>query len=524
VRFIIKDFDEPHQEEIIQLIFDAIMIPRTSTRIHDAYYFISNNYNSKNIINKRIYIISNGLDTKLKIGEKWAPIFKNNKEKFCFYFIKPDLDESEMSAIEKIWNDFKEKTKTEQAIITSEEILNGKPSTFLPFKNIMQSEVFKALEETKKVKIYQPEFKEIIKFHKDDYLKMLSSINSDIFKTREYFVQNRIHIPSKGKYKLEDFIVKNPFCSLRGECFSEDYNLDTILKETNLALEKIFNNVIASEMKLEYIEFVFTPNKPSMYSPSTKGTRLYLMGLINFCITNGQDNKIWLEKNKGLKKDYRVSVIIDSSISCFNNYMRPHSIKTVLAVMRMLSLVEIPFFDLIIATPTKPIVLSCGNDTTNSLNSKSNLWNILLEQLTYNEEGCNLLDALQLVYKLKSMNTAKKYYAFVLTDGMMDKKEMDALQDYVSFCEESAIEVFGIGLGYYPEGIRKIFNKCIWSLNPFMILKAMTFFFGNSEKHLELIPQIDLNNPRKLGDVLTDFTTIINKINSIRNIKNYKDF
>ena len=25
-------------------------------------------------------------------------------------------------------------------------------------------------------------------------------------------------------------------------------------------------------------------------------------------------------------------------------------------------------------------------------------------------------------------------------------------------------------------------------LNPFIILKAITFFFGNSEKHLELIP------------------------------------
>jgi len=56
-------------------------------------------------------------------------------------------------------------------------------------------------------------------------------------------------------------------------------------------------------MKLEFIELVFPPNKPSIYSPSTKGTRLYLMGLINFCITHGQDKKIWLEKNKGLKKE-----------------------------------------------------------------------------------------------------------------------------------------------------------------------------------------------------------------------------
>ena len=45
-------------------------------------------------------------------------------------------------------------------------------------------------------------------------------------------------------------------------------------------------------MKLEYIELVFHPNKPSIYSPSTKGTRLYLMGLINFCITHVQDKKI----------------------------------------------------------------------------------------------------------------------------------------------------------------------------------------------------------------------------------------
>jgi hypothetical protein len=294
--------------------------------------------------------------------------------------------------------------------------------------------------------------------------------------------------------------------TLRGECYDEEYKLEKIDQETKSTLENLFTNKITSEMKLEYIEFIFSPNKPSMYSPSTKGTRLYLMGLINFCITHGQDNKIWLEKNKGLKKDYRVTVIIDSSISCFNDYMRPHSIKTVLAVLRMLSLVEIPYFDLIIATPTKPIVLSTGNDTTNSLNFKSNLWNIVLEQLTYNGEGCNLFDALQLAFKLKSMNSVKKYYTFVLTDGMFDQKEIDLLQDYVSFCEESSLEVYGIGLGYYPKGIEKIFNKCIWSLNPFMILKAMTVFFGNSEKHLETLPLFGFEK-KNIGEVLTKFTT-----------------
>lgn len=40
----------------------------------------------------------------------------------------------------------------------------------------------------------------------------------------------------------------------------------------------------------------FAPNKPSQYAPSTRGTKLYLQGFIKFCITNDQENKIWLEK------------------------------------------------------------------------------------------------------------------------------------------------------------------------------------------------------------------------------------
>ena len=336
---LIKNFEEPHNEEICQLFFDAIMVPRCCTRIADGCYFISQKVNCKDRINKRVFIISNGLDTKLKIGEKWAPIFNNEKEKFCFYFIKPDLIESELNEIISIWNDFKEKTKTDLAIISQEEILNGKPSTFLAFNSMMQYKLFKNIEAPKRIKM-NPEYKDNIKFIKDDYIKLLNSIQIDKINSHEYFVQNRRHIDSKGKYKIEDFVIKNPYMTLRGECYDDEYKIDQIDKDTKSTLENLFANPITSEMKLEYIEFIFSPNKPSMYSPSTKGTRLYLMGLINFCITHGQDNKIWLEKNKGLKKDYRVTVIIDSSISCFNEYMRPHSIKTVLAVMRMLSLVK----------------------------------------------------------------------------------------------------------------------------------------------------------------------------------------
>ena len=151
------------------------------------------------------------------------------------------------------------------------------------------------------------------------------------------------------------------------------------------------------------------------------------------------------------------------------------------------------------------------------------MWNIVLEQLTYNEEECNLIDCLQLAYKLKSINSVKKYYTFVLTDGMFDQKEMDELQDFISFCEESSLEVYGIGLGYYPEGIKRIFNKCIWSLNPFMILKAMSVFFGNSEKHLETLPLIGFEK-QNLVEVLNQFNVIISKMNSYQEYKTLYGF
>lgn len=52
----------------------------------------------------------------------------------------------------------------------------------------------------------------------------------------------------------------------------------------------------------------------------------------------------------GLKRDYRVSIIIDSSKSCFNEIMFSHSFKSIITLLKMISLLEIPYLDLIIAT------------------------------------------------------------------------------------------------------------------------------------------------------------------------------
>ena len=83
-------------------------------------------------------------------------------------------------------------------------------------------------------------------------------------------------------------------------------------------IKKVYWNVLfvikdLIVIPLHFFQCFLPPNKPSMYIPSIKGNRLYIIGLINFVLTNGKDNKIWLEKKGGLKRDYRISIIIDSS-------------------------------------------------------------------------------------------------------------------------------------------------------------------------------------------------------------------
>ena len=53
-----------------------------------------------------------------------------------------------------------------------------------------------------------------------------------------------------------------------------------------------------------------------------------------------------------------------------------------------------------------------------------------------------------------------------------------------------------------------------------MILKIMSFFFGNSDKHLKTLPLIGFEK-FNIGSVLTKFSTIISKLNSYQEYKTF---
>lgn len=207
------------------------------------------------------------------------------------------------------------------------------------------------------------------------------------------------------------------------------------------------------------------------------------MGLVNFVLTKGQDNKIWLDKIAGLVKDYRITIIIDNSISCFNKLMSPHSMQTIISFIQIFSSVSIPFFDIIIAKREKPIILLSGQDSFNSLTAKSPVWPALIEILEKPENDVNLRDALSCLLKFRNLNAAKKHFAFLFTDGLFaNLGEKEHIKNYIAQIEESGVSLFGIGLGFYPRGIKDIFGKCTWTLNPHLILNGVSKLLDNEIK------------------------------------------
>jgi hypothetical protein len=303
----------------------------------------------------------------------------------------------------------------------------------------------------------------------ETYFPSLSSRFSE--KTLKIYVHHEDDQEKSIPFKLSEFQTFHSFLS---KCnVLQDFQTQiSILKQQIIHRKSTFES--------QWCEVIFSPNKPSQMAPSTKGNRIYLPGLIKFCLTDGQENKIWLEKIAGLKRDYRVSIIIDSSYSCFNPLMLPHSIQTIISLIGILAQIEIPFFDLIIATSKSSIILSINQNSQGALDpNSSDIWISLLSSIPQDDVSVNLFDAVQIAMKYKSFSSSKRSYLFILTDGLVSPPEKNNLKNLFRMCRESSIEIFGIGLGFYPSGISSLFSKCIWSVNPNYLITALSVLFGN---------------------------------------------
>ena len=67
--------------------------------------------------------------------------------------------------------------------------------------------------------------------------------------------------------------------------------------------------------------------------------------------------------------------------------------------------------------------------------------------------------------KIGSKDTTK--YMFVLTDGLYQQNEIDLIKNRIFECMQTSM-LIGIGIGFYPLKINKLFVQNIYCKNPFV--------------------------------------------------------
>ena len=441
-------------------------------------------------------IISNGIDYTLKLGKKWK-IYFNKNIKYCFFFNNYNIPKKE--EVKKLWENFERESGFPVIEFNQEEIYSSSINLYKYEKLLKAFDC----EKYEKKSIQYPEYEE----YRTDFSEKLKPEYKEIF---EYLSQEnqQVYVQINQKEKPSYKITLNSNTIMN--CFS----MKTSDKAMNCKsfLDEFEKNLPIYNQKI--IDDLFPPNKPTLYAPSTKGTKLNFSGLLNFFITKGQENKIWLEKKDRLQKDYRICIIIDSSRSCFNKDSFYFSFNIIKALFNLIYYSKIPYIDIILATDQNPLIICLGQDS-NILNNFSFIWSSILSYLygeRSNEVTCNLYDAIYLSLKIKMQQTSKKFYCFVLTDGIFNETYKNELKNLCSFCEYSQIYIYGIGLGLYPEGLPFIFSKCLWCTDIKYFIQAFSSMLKN-EKIFQSYFDCKIEKNIKRNILNKDMKEYINKIN-----------
>ena len=102
------------------------------------------------------------------------------------------------------------------------------------------------------------------------------------------------------------------------------------------------------------------------------------MNLIN----PSPDPMIYLEEKGGMIRKYSVTLIVDTSFSCFNPLSISFSLQTLRIILSTLNSIDLPLFDLILSRETNPLIICSNVNTIKAINPKSSLWEILLSYLS----------------------------------------------------------------------------------------------------------------------------------------------
>ena len=498
IYYIVKNFEDPHSIYYLEILLECTLIRRCKNKIPYSIKFTIDNMSidKENMI---IFMFTDGIEETLILKEEWnKTLLNNNKISLGFFFSPPTdiIKNNDLEIIEEIWNSF-EKISTDNSSYIKigkfldiekidkahEEVINVVINIFnkLQEKIEIEDENLNIIEEHKEPK--EPIFEIDNKDYNLNNLILLQ-LNQCEFPNEKIFIKknNFIERPNKGDIyeKIKNKIKNYSKCDIKVK--------DSYINKLFINKNKIYKNDAS-------LEIIFEPNKGTQKILSSSGLEIDINAFLLFLINPLSEPIIFLEEKGGLTRNYSVSVVIDTSISCLNELSISHTIETIKVLLNGLYILDLPNFDLIVTGKKNPIVLCFNVKTSNALNKKENLWKLLYIILNNPLKKSDLSSAIYTAFDLKRrMYPEKKKIIFVLTDGYFDLNEKKLIQRYSSYSQYNDIEMIGIGIGIFPKGIENLFNKVVYSKNPNDLFKGIALLFNNySTKEVEISILHDLN-------------------------------
>ena len=274
------------------------------------------------------------------------------------------------------------------------------------------------------------------------------------------------------------------FCQRTGRIIRYD-KLDIETQRNVLRLVKEFKEK-RERIKYNSMNIIFKPNLPTQSILVEEGTHLDITELIKYSINKVPNPRLYREIRDGFIKNYGISIVIDTSVSCLNELSIIHTLQTLRILLSAISYDNMPCLDIIITREKAPIILCSEKSGNEILSEKSPFWAVLFSCLE-GETSTDLASGIKAAYNLNRARRADyTNYLFVLTDGLFSPSQRERIIAVVNSCYSKNINLFGIGVGIYPIGIEKLFPQVIYSQNPYRLIEGISLFFGDVSKYKDI--------------------------------------
>ena len=534
-RTVIKNFYENHSIKVIQRIRDCAMVPRFKSNYASNLKFAIDNlkYNDPKRAQRAFFVFSDGLNENLKLTKSWAELILNKeKDSFGFIFIKShDLIKPEIW--ENVWNNFDIKVKERGALSFTKLFVYEDNDLFIDYNLVNLAKCICSVLNRKIEFQIDTGSQKCLKhcFYIDNEY---NELNKDILCSyydncgkQNYSKLKEIYLKINNDKDFSQNIHKGGDEKITRDNLGKILNIPIKDEEIKTKLKEVIKAFFKNKQKINLInlESIYKPNKASQYVLSSTGTDFEITALILNLINPVPEPLIYLEEKGGLMRNYRVTIILDTSISCLSSLSFLHTFQTLNYLLCSCSCLDLPCFDFILARDNNPIPLCSEIGTLNALNEKSDFWCALFTLLNNPVRNCNLSSAIKLAYDLRRIRSIEKgSFLYVLTDGLYQNNERKEILKSINDCEQNGINVIGIGIGIYPKGIEKLFTNSLYCRDPSTLIKGISYFFGEEisfinnmpDLLLEIPDSIEMNNIiNKLKEEKPDFTSLRDYIQSL---------